>query len=269
MPSAITFDRRETRGSGFFGIIALQIRVIVALTLRETRMTFGTSHAGYFWAIVQPLISISFLVFLFYLIGRQAPYGTSLALFFATAILSLELYNKMSVSLMRAFTSNKALLTYPMIKRTDTLFARAFLICCTFIVINMIFYTGLITLGLAPLPYRPEEIILAFLATLALGLGIGSINAILYQKFQAWQHIEKLFARPLFFLSGVFYIPSSLPPEAVSVIQWNPILHIVEWVRTGYYANYDSQVLDKVYVLSFAATLVVAGLFWERITRKV
>lgn len=254
---------------GFFQIIWLQIRVIASLTLRETRMTFGTSHVGYFWAITQPLISISFLVFIFYLIGRQAPYGTSLALFFSTAVLSLEMYNKMSVSLMRAFTSNKALLTYPMIKRTDTLFARAFLICGTFIIINVLFYTGLIALGLAGLPYRPEEMVLAFLAAVFLGFGIGSMNAILYQKYQAWQHIEKIFARPLFFLSGVFYIPSSLPPEAVAIIRWNPLLHVVEWVRTGYYANYDSQILDKVYLLSFAAVFVMMGLFWERITRKV
>lgn len=254
---------------GFFKIIWLQIRVVTALTLRETRMTFGTSHAGYFWAIIQPLVSISFLVFLFYLIGRQAPYGGSLALFFSTAVLSLELYNKMSVSLMRAFTSNKALLTYPMIKRTDTLFARAFLICCTFMIINLVFYSSLIVLGLAPFPRNPEHILLAFLVTVCLGFGVGSVNAILYQKFQAWQHVEKLFARPLFFLSGVFYIPSSLPPEAIAVVSWNPILHIVEWVRTGYYANYDSQVLNKPYLLSVVAMLVMIGLLWERFSRKV
>ncbi len=254
---------------GFFQIIWLQIRVVTALTLRETRMTFGTSHAGYAWAIVQPLVSISFLVFLFYLIGRQAPYGTSLALFFSTAILSLEMHNKLSVSLMRAFTSNKALLTYPMIKRTDTLFARCLLICFTFIIINLVFYGTLIILGLATLPTHPEQIMLAFMTALTLGFGLGCINAILYQRYQAWQHVEKLFARPLFFLSGVFYIPSNLPPEAVAIIQWNPILHIVEWVRTGYYANYESQILDHSYLLSFAALLILIGLFWERITRKV
>lgn len=254
---------------GFFQIIWLQIRVVAALTLRETRMTFGTSHAGYLWAIVQPLVSISFLVFLFYLIGRQAPYGTSLALFFSTAILSLEMYNKLSVSLMRAFTSNKALLTYPMIKRTDTLFARCLLICLTFIIINMIFYGTLIILGLAPFPRHPEQIVMAFLTAVALGFGIGCLNAILYQRYQAWQHIEKLFARPLFFLSGVFYIPSNLPPEAVAVVKWNPVLHIVEWVRSGYYANYESQILNHTYLLSFTAIVILLGLFWERISRKV
>lgn len=251
-----------------FRLIWLQIRVVSALTLRETRMTFGTSHAGYLWAIVQPLVSISFLVSLFYLIGRQSPYGTSLALFFSTAILTLECYNKLSVSLMRAFTSNKSLLTYPMIKETDTLFARLLLIACTFIVIDVVFYTGLILFNLATLPAHPEKIVMAFLATCALGFGVGTINAIMYQRNQAWQHFEKTLARPLFFLSGVFYIPSLMPPEAVAVLRWNPILHLVEWTREGYYANYQSEVLDISYPLSVATVLVMVGLFWERISRK-
>jgi capsular polysaccharide transport system permease protein len=249
-------------------VMGLQLRVIAALTLRETRMTFGTSHAGYFWAIVQPLISISFLVFVFYLIGRQSPYGSSLALFFSTAVLTLELYNKLSVSLMRAFTSNKSLLTYPMIKETDTLFARLTLISCTFIVINTLFYSGLITLGLADIPAHPERMVFAFLGTCFFGLGIGTLNAILYQRNQVWQHVEKLFARPLFFLSGVFYIPSNLPPEGIAVLKWNPILHLVEWTREGYYSNYQSDVLNISYPLGLAALVVTLALFLERITRK-
>ena len=249
-------------------LIWLQTRVIAALTLRETRMTFGTSHAGYLWAIVQPLVSISFLVFLFYLIGRQSPYGNSLALFFATAVLTLELYNKLSVSLMRAFTSNKSLLTYPLIRETDTLFARFALVLCTSLVINTVFYSGLILLGLAELPAYPDRIVLAFLSTGFLGFGIGTINAILYQRNQAWQHFEKILARPLFFLSGVFYIPSSLPPEAIAVLRWNPIIHLVEWTREGYYPNYQSDILNIAYPLSLAAILVAVGLFWERISRK-
>jgi capsular polysaccharide transport system permease protein len=246
----------------------VQIRVIAALTLRETRMAFGTSHIGYLWAIIQPLVSISFLVFVFYLIGRQAPYGSSLALFFSTAILTLELYNKLSVSLMRAFTANKSLLTYPMIKETDTLFARLALVASTFIVINVIFYGALIELDLAEMPAHPERILMAFIATCFFGLGIGTINAIIYQQNQTWQHVEKIVARPLFFLSGVFYVPSNLPPEAIAVLQWNPILHLVEWTREGYYSNYESDILSHGYPIGFATFFVMLGLFWERISRK-
>lgn len=249
-------------------LIWTQMRVIAALTLRETRMTFGTSQVGYLWAIIQPLFSISFLVFIFYLIGRHSPFGPSLALFFSTAILILEYYNKLSVSLMRAFTSNVSLLTYPMIKETDTLFARFILITMTLTVISVLFYGALIGLGFAEPPAHPIKIVAAFFATGFFGFGIGTMNAVIYTSFPSWQHVEKSLGRPLFFLSGVFYIPSSMPPEAIAVLKWNPIIHLVELNREGFYQNYQSDVLNIGYPLGLAAGLVALGLFWERITRK-
>ena len=155
-----------------------------------------------------------------------------------------------------------------MIKEPDTLFARLTLIALTFLMINGLVYGGLMLMGWAELPAHPERLLYAFGATCFLGFGVGTINALLYQRTQAWQHVEKLVARPLFFLSGVFYIPSTLPPEAVAVIKWNPILHIVEWTREGFYANYRSDVLNIFYPLSLAAALVIIALFAERISRK-
>ncbi len=249
-------------------LLVIQFRVIASLVLRETRMTFGTSQIGYLWAVIQPAASVTVMVVLFSLIGRQPPLGSSLALFFATAILTLEMYNKFSVSLMRSFTSNKALLTYPMIRETDTLFARAVLIIATFALINMLFYSGLIALGFAPFPSHPERMLAAFLSTAFLGFGLGTINAVIYVHANAWQHIEKVLARPMFFLSGVFYIPSNLPPQAIDVVSWNPVLHLVEWNRTGYYPNYESSVLNIWYPLAIALTLTVVGLTAERVLRK-
>lgn len=249
-------------------VLILQFRVVAALVLRETRMTFGTSQIGYLWAILQPAATVAVMVILFSLIRRQPPFGSSLALFFATAILTLEMYNKFSVSLMRGFTSNKALLTYPMIRETDTLMARTVLIISIFSIIYLLFYGALVGLGYAPLPAYPERILAAFGATAFLGFGVGTINAVIYVHINAWQHVEKVISRPLFFLSAVFYIPSNLPPQAITVIKWNPVLHLVEWVRTGYYPNYYSEILNVFYPLAIALVLTLIGLTAERFTRK-
>lgn len=79
---------------------------------------------------------------------------------------------------------------------------------------------------------------------------------------------RKILTRPLFFLSGIFYVPSQLPPEAIAILKWNPVLHLVEWTRTGYYSNYGSVVLDKSYPLGIAILFILLGLLGERIYRK-
>ena len=69
------------RLTGTSELLSLQARVIMSLVLRETRATFGTSMFGYLWAIITPTVSVGILAFIFQKIGRQPPFGSSLALF--------------------------------------------------------------------------------------------------------------------------------------------------------------------------------------------
>lgn len=249
-------------------LLSLQLRVIASLVLRETRATFGTSPFGYVWAIITPTVGVGLMVFLFSIIGRQPPFGSSLALFFATGILTLQFFSELSNKLMTVFDANRALLTYPIIKDVDTLIARAVLVAATYVVIMVVFYTALIALNLAPFPAHPEHVILAFLAAFLLGLGFGTLNAVIASLWDTWTQIEKILTRPLFFVSGIFYVPSQLPPQAREVLQWNPVLHLVEWFRHGFYPNYNSTLLDVWYPVGVGAGMLVVGLAGERLFRQ-
>lgn len=250
-------------------LLLLQVRVVGALVLRETRATFGTSQFGYLWAIVMPGAGILILVMVFSFVGRQAPFGSSFALFFATGVLTLEFFNKLSGTLMNTFDANKALLTYPPIKETDALFARLILISATYMVIMVLFFGGLILAGQAEFPTDAGKMMEAFAATALLGFGFGTLNAVLKSLWDSWNYVESILTRPLFFISAVFYIPSHMPPAAISILKWNPVLHLVEWMRVGYYPNYDSTVLSPSYPLGVGLLLTLVGLGGERLFRRL
>jgi len=249
-------------------LLSLQLRVLIALVLRETRATFGTSSFGYLWAIVTPTVSVALLVAVFSLANRQPPFGSSLALFFATGILTVQFYNEYSGKLMTVFKANRALLTYPIIKDVDTLLARGLLVTITYLLIMFVFFGALVALGLASLPSSIEQVLSAFFATALLGMGVGATNAVIASMWDHWTQIEKMMSRPLFIVSGIFYVPSLLPPEAVAVLQWNPVLHLVEWLREGYYPNYNSLVLVKSYPVYIGIGLLTFSLAGERLFRK-
>jgi capsular polysaccharide transport system permease protein len=248
-------------------LLALQARVLASLVLRETRVAFGTSVFGYLWAIITPTASISLLVFLFSLIGRHPPFGSSLALFFATGIFTLQFFNELSGKLKSVFVANRALRTYPIIKDVDALIARALLVAATYTLIMAIFYGALIALGLASQPHQPELVILALLVAWLLGLGFGTLNAVIASLWDTWKQIEKVLTRPLFFISGIFYVPSYLPIEVREVLQWNPVLHLVEIFRQGFYPNYNSTILNIWYPVIFGAAMLLLGLAGERLSR--
>ena len=250
-------------------LIMLQTRVILSLVLRETRATFGTSTFGYAWAVITPTASVAVLVVLFSLIGRHAPFGSSLALFFATGILTLQFFTEIAGKLMTVFDANKALLTSPLIKDVDTILARALLISATYFVIMVLFYAGLIATGMANLPAHPEQLVFVFMTTALLGLGYGTLNAVIASIWDTWIQIEKVLTRPLFFISGIFYVPSQLPTRAQDFLFWNPVLHLVEWFRIGFYPNYASSVLNPAYPVMIGLTLLLLGLVGERLFRRL
>lgn len=249
-------------------LLGAQGRVLTALILRETRATFGTSQIGYLWAIATPAAGVGILVLIFSSIGRLAPYGPSLALFFATGILTLEYFRKLADGLMTALDANRALLAYPPIHEGDVVFARAALICATHVVIMTIFYSALVALGEGQLPAHPVEFLLALAATSLFGFGFGLVSQVLLGLWPSWRQVQAVLTRPLMFVSGIFYVPSLLPPSAQAVLAWNPVLHAVEWVRSGWYASYPSPILDRDFLLITGLALTAAGLAGERLSRR-
>lgn len=249
-------------------LLGAQGRVLAALILRETRATFGTSQLGYLWAIATPAAGVGILVLIFSSIGRVAPYGPSLVLFFATGILTMEFFRKLADSLTSALEANRALLAYPPIREADVIFARAALVCATHLVIMTIFYGTLIGFGEAKPPAHPGALMLALAATALFGLGFGLVSQLLHGFWPSWKQVQSIVTRPLMFVSGVFYVPSMLPPDARAVLAWNPVLHAVEWVRVGWYASYPSPILDKGFLLIAGLVLTAAGLAGERLVRR-
>ncbi|KZK88656.1 Polysialic acid transport protein KpsM [Pseudovibrio sp. Ad46] len=249
-------------------VLKIQVRVIGALVLRETRTAFGNTQLGYFWAIVNPALSTLVLVLIFSSVGRSPAFGTSFALFFATGILPFQTYSKLASSLMTAVTSSRGLLSYPLINETDIIISKYILITLTYIMIISVFFS-LIILGVdAQLPKYIEQCATAFLTLSLLGLGAGTTNAVLFRLWPTWKQLESIISRPLFFLSGIFYVPSDFPDHIVKMLSWNPILHGIEWFREGYYGNYNSVILSKSYLLTCVIILLLLGFFGERLYRK-
>ena len=260
------FESRSIKN--FYSAFLVQFRVIIALFLRETRTTFGNSALGYLWAILTPGLGVALLVVLFTLASRQPPFGQSLALFFATGFLTYDFYNKLANSLMTVIDANKALLLYPIVMPTSTIAARFLLVTVTYFIIMCVFYGVLILTGLADFPAKTLQLIMAFINISLLGLGIGIVNLIILSLWDSWRFVWKIINRPFFFISGIFFIPSLLPDYVLSYLKWNPVLHLIEWVRAAYYLNYDSRVLDKEFVVCLSFLLIFLGLIGERFLRR-
>ncbi len=246
---------------------ATRVRFVGALILREARTRFGRAQLGYLWASAEPIAMVATFSLLSVALGHLPPYGDSLPMFFALGTLAFLFYRRVVQFCASAFDANQALLNYPIVKQIDTLLARALLEVATCLFTAGLILAVIVVAMRQPMPVHLEAMAAGIALLVLLGFGQGTINAVIGSYFTSWRQIEAVISRPMFVLSGVFFVPDRMPPKVVSYLAWNPVVHGIEMVRYGYYPDYRSPTLDVGYLFFWALGLTVVGLAAERAMR--
>lgn len=246
--------------------VATLARVVTALVLRESKTRFGRSRFGYVWALVEPMAYVGIFLAIRTAVGRSPVFGESVILFVMTGLLATRLFIAIASRLTASISSNRALLAYPPVKPNDVIFARFILETVTMLIVVLVFFAGLQLAARYEVVISFSAFTAALAATVFLALGVGMFNAVVSVLYPLWGRLFGLMRLPIFLLSGIFYVPKQMPVNAQAVLEWNPVLHCVEWLRTASYLSYDP-LLDRGYVMWFAATAFTLGFALERAYR--
>jgi len=253
--------------TGAAGMVRLKMRVIFALLLREMRTRFGKTPLGFVWAVIEPLSFVAGMSYVFVLMHRPAPYGSSMPLFFATGMLPFYLFRRTVTRLIPVLDRNEALFGTPGIAPTDAFFARTLLELITYITVMVITFSGLILLlGVA----EPDRIYIMGMAIALLTLfafGFGITSCLISLAFPLYGRLMNMLLRVLMFCSAVFMPLESTPVFIRDWFVWNPVVHGIELFRSGYYMSYRCSPLDVGYLLSVGLALTLVGLMTERSIR--
>lgn len=239
-----------------------------ALFMRELKTRFGANRLGYFWAIAEPVAQASVMAIIFTLLGRNSVSGIPVALFLFSGILPFKFFAKLLPQIGAAVNANKALFAYRQVTAIDPIITRIIIEVVTFIVVYILVLSGMAWLGFSVWPDDLLALIAAssLFVVLAIGLGLLLCSAVTY-----WQDTEKLLAMvmtPMFFISGIFYCATMIPPNLWYLFSWNPIFHLIELSRDAFFSTYSTPVGSWSYV-SFLALIVFAlGLMTFRINRQ-
>jgi len=236
-----------------------RLRVLGALVIREMSTKFGRSAGGYLWAFAEPLGGIALLSIAFSLALRSPPLGNNFMLFYMTGVVPFSMYGTMAKGVSGAVKSSKGLLNYPVVTALDAVFAKFVLNFLTVFLIGAALSTAVIVGGGLHVNLDLEAIAVAFFASAMLGLGVGSVNCVLFGLYPTWQNVWGVLTRPLFILSSILYVYEDVPASFQAVLWWNPLVHIVALMRTGFFGAYHPQFISLPYVFGISLGLFVIG----------
>lgn len=242
-----------------------QFRVLYALIRREMTTRYGRSAGGYLWAVVEPMAFIAVLSVVFSEMSSVPPLGLDFPLFFATGYLGFSVYRTMAEVTSTAVKVNLTLLTYPKVTPLDTVLARAALQFVTNIVVCVLILGFILLRSRDSLHLDLLAVSGAFIGASVFGAGVGLVNITLFAHFPTWERIYNVINRPLFLISGVFFVPELLPTNLRELALYNPLLHFVSWFRSGFYPTYDASYVNYAFIGWSSIILLWLGvLFLER-----
>ena len=249
------------------GRTATSLNLIWVLTWLKFLPRSRRESAKLFWLFVEPAGQLSVLIIVFTFIGRSPAYGSSMALFLLTGIVMLNFYQIGSGMVTQAMIqSNNKLRLAPI-----GIFHNA-IATSVFKLITAVGYTVLLLIsvwylqGIHVVPKHPLIVAEAFLWCTACCMGMGLLRAYVTKFLPLVERVYSTLSRGMIFISGVFFVPSFMPPQIRELLVYNPVLHVIELFRLGMYDQYPSILYSSNYLQLFALGSIAlgAGLIWRQ-----
>ncbi|MBK8440093.1 MAG: ABC transporter permease [Rhodobacter sp.] len=235
------------------------LRSIGALMLREMATSYGKSPGGYLWAILEPVAGVAVLTFSFSFVFAKPPLGTSFELFYATGTLPFFMFITITNRVSRSLLHSKPLLAYPAVTYVDALIANFLVSALTELLVFYVVILGI--LALYDTRAVVDTMLVAQLALTALfALGGGVVNSYLFVRWHVWHVGWSVMSRPLFIISGVFFMYDALPADLKEWIWFNPLIHVVGLMRAGFYPTYSDHYVSVLYVCGVSLVLILLAL---------
>ena len=247
-----------TRFSDVLSAAATQGRVVHALMLRETKSRFGRQKLGYLWALLEPTAFVALFAIMFSYARQSAPSGMPVVPFMITGIAPFMLFRNTMTQTMGAIETNRVLLAFPQIKLLDLVLARALLEIATLTVVFFLILAGAHVLGYTIKIENPLLVLFALGCLAVTGFGLAPF-------VRSMPQIVSIFAgRPLFFVSGLFFTAEMMPTGVREFLLLNPILHMIEWLRSAFFVEFESRHASVEYALAGALVSAFLGLVMLR-----
>lgn len=248
--------------------LQVEKRVIMALILREVHTIYGESKLGYLWVLIQSAFGIAVFWAVREFAGASDPHGMPVAVFLIIGFGVWTVIGSSISKVMSAVQSNLTLLTFPQVTELDVMVSRVIVIYVTQLLVSVILIGAVLAFGLDFKIVAPG----LFFAVIALvplfGLGAGLVLASLAVFIPVLERIVPLVLRMLFFVSGVFFSVSAFSSDISEVLSYNPILQLIELLRSALSAGYPADETSLSYASLVTMVCLSLGLLLERYVRS-
>lgn len=234
--------------------------LIALLSLRDIRVRYTQTALGLLWAVINPLIYLVILLFVFTIVARVNTFGIPAALFTVSGLCVWNYFAKVISDAGSSIVGAQSLvkkiyfprLIIPISKAISALVDLG--IVMVFLFILLFYYRTPVTVNILFL-------IPCILMLFMIGLGGGIWIAALTIRYRDFHYIVPVLLRIGIFISPIAYGSQVVPANYQWLISLNPLTGIIDAFR---WSLFDIPMNDQVFFTSLAVSIVllVSGLIY-------
>jgi capsular polysaccharide transport system permease protein len=222
--------------------------VVFALVRREILTRFGHSRLGYIWALLQPLVLVTIMYFVFAILHRRLPTGVTPIGFLLTGFMSFMFFSETRNRVGQSLRGNLALLHFRQVTLFSLILGRVTLEFLTSLSISAMLVLMSALIGETVDLDNPFLILWGIVMLTLFGMEFGIIVVAFSKLIPAIEHISHGINRILFLVSGIWFYANELPQTMRDFFLLNPIFNVLEIIRDGYFKGYTAHYASMIYV---------------------
>ncbi|EPA8397166.1 ABC transporter permease [Escherichia coli] len=242
--------------------------VTFGLLIRELKTRFGSYRLGYAWALLDPLLMISAFSLIFGMRGHSGFGGAPAPLFITASYLPFLFFRNVVTKLQSAVNANRGLFCYRQVTPFATFIARFILEAVIGLVVGCILVLGLLWFGFDAIPSDPLEVVFIYVVLMIFSFSLGIIFCVVGNMFKEAHKFLGLLMMPLMFISCVMYPLASIPAQYQHWFLWNPLVHAVELLRSGWISGYVSSNVSWAYFSCLTLVLLTFAMSCYRLSHR-
>lgn len=229
---------------------------------------FGGGYIGYLIAIAWPLSHLATIVVGYMIVNHYAPVGDDPFVFVVTAALPYMLCLYPSRLVAMGILVNRPFLSYNIVTTHHLILARIVLEFLNVVVVVILIFVVCYVVDTDIMPLSVAEAAAALGMSVFLGVALGFFFAVLTAILGQFMIVFIIVLMLLLYVGSLAFMPDYLlSSNSREYLIYNPMYCLIKWLRSAYYASYESDDFLKMYVMALSFGFLFLGVLGERFLR--
>jgi ABC-type polysaccharide/polyol phosphate export permease len=245
-----------------------RLRALLPMFVYQLHVMHGESRIALPWALVGPVVLLTLISSLYFLMGTHYILGMDVPTFSMLGATTWIMFRQIIFRSSTSYVSARALLNFEGVTPLMCALVQALIYLSVYLLVFCVLIGGGNALDLITLP---QDWTTFLFYVVLMGMGGAAMGILFGSLATGWHFFLRLapvIERFLQIFSSVFFVSEQLPEQLRPWMLWSPFAHGMQLLRSAYFEGYKSQDASLGYFLTALVFLAVAALAAERLARS-